>query len=312
MGIKRNMIEIYFKTEQDVEMSLIQDYRRGSFIYVKQANLEDLEKIDELLSHEIGDIHASIDKYEVPRIEQHVDITLLFTRHPGEQEIGLHTEPLTLILTKDYLIAITPYVNPIIEHMLLLAPPASTTFKEQLLLYLLVRISHYFTTSIKQVRHSILLHEQPSRMIDSDAIIDLTKNEEVLNQYLTALVSMRNLLQALTSHHYIDLPERERDMLQDVLISISQSEDLCRVNVKSIRSLRDSYQIIFTNDVSKTIKRLTAITIILSIPTMVASIYGMNIPLPYQHAVHAFPIVMGCAAMICMFATFLFYKNRWL
>jgi len=138
------------------------------------------------------------------------------------------------------------------------------------------------------------------------------KNEEVLNQYLTSLVAMRNLLQALTSHHYIDLPEREKDVLQDTLISISQSEELCRVNVKSIRSLRDSYQIIFTNDVSKTIKRLTAITIILSIPTMVASIYGMNIPLPFQHAVHAFPIVMGCAATICLFAMFLFYKNRWL
>jgi magnesium transporter len=306
------MIEIYFKTEKDAEISQITDFRKGSFIYVKQANLEDLDKIDELLAHEIGDIHASIDKYEVPRVEKHGDILLLFTRHPGDQELGLHTEPLTFILTKDYLIAITPYINPIIEHTLLLAPPSTTTQKEQLLLYLLVRISHQFTTSIKQVRHSILLHEQPTRMIDSEAIIALTKNEEVLNQYLTALVAMRNVGQALTTHHYIDLPERERDVLQDVLISISQSEDLCRVNVKSIRSLRDSYQIIFTNDVSKTIKRLTAITIILSIPTMVASIYGMNIPLPYQHAVHAFPIVMGAASMICLFAFFLFYKNRWL
>ena len=306
------MIKIYIKTEKDAELNQIQDYRQGSFIYVKQANLDDLDQVDHLLLHEIGDIHGSIDKYEVPRVEQHGKNILLFTRHPGNQEIGLHTEPLTLIMNPNYLIAISPYENPIIDHILTLAPPDTTTQKSQFLLYLLTRISHQFTTSIKQVRHSILLHERPSRMINSQAIIDLTKNEEVLNQYLTALLSMRNLLEALTTHHYFDLTEQEKDELKDILISISQSEDLCRVNVKSIHSLRDSYQIIFTNDVNKTIKRLTAITILLSIPTVITSIFGMNIPLPFQHTDHAFSIVMGGAALICIFAAITFYKNRWL
>ena len=247
-----------------------------------------------------------------PAIERHGENLLLFTRHPGEQEIGLHTEPLTLILTKNYLIAISPYINPIIEHMLVINPPETTTQKSTFLLYLLIRISNQFTTSIKQVRHSILLHEQPSRMIDNDAIIALTQNEEILNQYLTALVSMRNLFDILTAHRYLDLSEKENDILQDTLIAISQSEELCRVNVKSIRSLRDSYQIIFTNDVSKTIKRLTAITIILSIPTMIASIYGMNILLPMRENPNAFPIILSCAILSSIFATLIFMKNRWL
>lgn len=306
------MIEIFLKKEQDNEFHLIPDFCPGCFIYVKNAKLEDLEKIDQLLSHEVGDIHGSIDKYEVPRMEKHGDNLVLFMRHPGEQDIGLHTEPLTLLLTKNYLIAISPYSNPLIDHMLQVNLEMTSTEHSKFLFYLLARCSHLFNTSIKQVRHSILLHEDPSKMIDSNAIISLAKDEEILNQYLTALVSMRNLLETLYSHHYLDLTEKERDQLQDLVVGISQSEELCHVNVKNIRSLRDSYQIIFTNDVNKTIKRLTAITIILSIPTMIASIYGMNVTLPFKDYSHMFLIILGCAIITSVAAMLIFIKNRWL
>jgi magnesium transporter len=306
------MIEIYLKTKQDNEFNRIQKFCPGCFIYVKQASLEDLEQIDQLVSHEIGDIHSSIDKYEIPRVEKHGENLILFTRHPGEPEIGLHTEPLTLILTPNYLIAITPHINPIIDHVLLLNADVTTVEKSKFLLYLLIRITNQFSISIKQVRHSILLHEQPSRMIESDAIIALTKNEEILNQYLTALVPMRNLFSILTTHRFIDLSDKDHDVLQDNLFAISQSEELCRVNVKSIRSLRDSYQIIFTNDVSKTIKRLTAITILISIPTMIASIYGMNVIVPLRDHPHAFLIITSFTIISCIFALMVFMKNRWL
>jgi magnesium transporter len=149
-------------------------------------------------------------------------------------------------------------------------------------------------------------------MIDNNTIIELTKNEEILNQYLTALVSVRSVLGALTAHRMIELTEKDRDILQDILFGINQSEELCRVNVKSIRSLRDSYQIIFTNDVSKTIKRLTAITILISIPTMIASIYGMNIILPLRDNPNAFLFIGIAALLSCTFAVLLFIKNRWL
>jgi magnesium transporter len=306
------MIEAYLKTEHDIEFRRVAEFCPGCFIYVKQASLEDLEKIDQLVSRQIGDIHGSIDKYEVPRLERHGKNLLLFTRHPGEEETGLYTEPLTLILTQNYLIAISPYINPIINHILVFNPDETTTQKSKLLLYLLIRISNQFSTSIKQVRHSILLHEQPAQMIDNNAIIALTQNEEILNQYLTALVSMRNLFGVLTTHRVIDFSEKDHDVLQDTLFAISQSEELCRVNVKSIRSLRDSYQIIFTNDVSKTIKRLTAITIIISIPTMIASIYGMNIALPLRENPHAFLVIGAVALLTCVLAAGIFLKNRWL
>ncbi|MBU6447011.1 MAG: magnesium transporter CorA family protein, partial [Verrucomicrobia bacterium] len=79
-----------------------------------------------------------------------------------------------------------------------------------------------------------------------------------------------------------------------------------------IRSLRDSYHIIFTNDVNRTIKLLTAVTIIFTIPTIVASIYGMNVALPFQGKAYAFVLLMAITLAFSIVAVILFRKNRWL
>lgn len=304
------MMEIYFKTIRDTEFKRVEELRAGCWIYVREATLDDLAPIAQISSLELSDLKDSLDKYEVPRIERHKDTIILFTRYPGEGDPGLHTEPLTIILTSTYLITISPNSSHIIDNLLVMHLHIATTQKAKLLLYILLRITQEFTTSIKRSRSVILLHEEGK--IDSEAIVLLTKNEDTLNQYLTSLVPMRNVLETLATERYLNLYEKDLDLLQDLMIAIRQSEDLCRVNVKGIRSLRDSYQIIFTNDVNRTIKRLTAITIIFSIPTMIASMYGMNVSLPFQTAPLAFIGVISFASFCCLCAVILFLKNRWL
>ena len=106
--------------------------------------------------------------------------------------------------------------------------------------------------------------------------------------------------------------EADLDLLEDLMIAMHQSEDICSVNIKSIRSLRDSYHIIFTNDVNRTIKLLTAVTIVFTIPTIIASIYGMNVGLPFQGKPHAFAIIMGITFAVSLVTVGLFRRNRWL
>jgi magnesium transporter len=306
------MIEIYFKALREGTFERIKEPQAGCWISVKSATQKDLEQISKDCSLELADIRDSLDKYEISRLERQGDSLIFFTRHPGDQEPGLYTEPLTIILTPSYLISISPYSSKIVEQILTLNVNFTTTQRSQLLLYILLRITQEFTASIKRVLQVILIYKEPTGSVDSNAIIVLTKSEEILNQYLTSLVPLRNLMEMLSTDRYITLYEKDLDLLEDSMISIRQSEDLCRVNVKSIRSLRDSYQIIFTNDVNKTIKRLTALTILFSIPTMIASIYGMNIPIPYQTYAHAFPVVIGTAIFTCLLAILVFRRNRWL
>jgi magnesium transporter len=306
------MIEIYFKTIRDADFKKINDFRAGSWIYVSEARLDDLTKISEITGLDLIEIRDSLDKYELPRIERAGENILLFVRHPGEMEPGLYTQTLTLILTNSYVIAITPHKSEIIEQLLSTSTSLGTTQKGKLLLQILLKITQDFTNGIKRVRNAILNHEQAMKIVDSNAIIVLTKNEEILNQYLTALVPMRNLLETVSSNRHVPLHEKDVSLVDDLMIAIRQSEDVCRVNIKSIRSLRDSYQIIFTNDVNRTIKLLTALTIIFTIPTITASLYGMNVALPLQQYKYAFWLILGLTGLAATFAIWLFQRKRWL
>jgi magnesium transporter len=306
------MLEIYFKAFRDSEFQRVIDFRPGSWIYAKEANLEDLSKIAEATKMDISDLRDSLDKFELPRIEHIDDNILFFVRHPGNNEFGLYTETLTMLITNSFVIAISPHRSEIIENLLAANTTLGTTQKSKLILSILLKITHEYTNSIKRVRASILGAEEPPKIVDSNAIVVLTKNEEILNQYLTSLVPMRNLLETMASGRYMNFYEADLDLLEDIMIAMHQSEDVCSVNIKSIRSLRDSYHIIFTNDVNRTIKLLTAVTIIFTIPTTVASVYGMNVALPFQGKSYAFLLIMGITLAASVIAVALFRRNRWL
>jgi len=306
------MLEIYFKAFRDSEFQRIPDFRSGSWIYAKEANLEDLSKIAEATKIDLADIRDSLDKFELPRMEHIDDNILFFVRHPGSNEYGLYTETLTLIITNTLVIAISPHRSEIIENLIATNTTLGSTQKSKLILSVLLKITQEYSNSIKRVRASILGAEDPPKIVDSNAIVVLTKNEEILNQYLTSLVPMRNLLETMASGRHMNFYEADLDLLEDIMIAMHQSEDVCSVNIKSIRSLRDSYHIIFTNDVNRTIKLLTAVTIIFTIPTTVASVYGMNVALPFQGKSYAFLLIMGITFAASVIAVALFRRNRWL
>lgn len=306
------MIEIFFKTIRSAQFQKIEEFRVGSWVSVTDATVDDLQQIAELTGLEFADLKDALDKYEIPRIEHQEGNILVFTRHPYEEEMGLYTSTLSIILTKTYVITISPKSSEVIEKILKHNLELGTTQKSKLLFHVLLRITQDFNTSIKRVRYKVLEQEKEIQNVDAEAIIALTKNEEILNQYLTSLVPMRSVLEAISSGRYVHLYEKDYDLLQDLSIGIKQSEDLCRVNIKSIRSLRDSYQIIFTNDVNKTIKRLTAITIIFTIPTIIASMYGMNVGLPIEKNPYAFFVILSATVLVSLVSVVVFLKKRWL
>ncbi len=306
------MIDIYFKTIRDEAFKQIQDFRIGSWIHVSDATMDDLTKISNICNVEINDILDSIDKYEIPRIEHLNGNVIIYSRHSSEQEAGLHTSTLTIILTNNFIITIAPFKSHIVDALINSRTKHTTTQKSKLLLYLLLKTTQDFTTKIKGVRNAVIEQENKMKNVTSKAIAILTKNEEVLNQYLSSLVPLRNLLQAITTGRYVSLYEEDYDLLDDLTTAIKQSEDICSVSIKSIRSLRDSYQILFTNDVNKTMKLLTAITIIFTIPTIIASIYGMNVQLPLEKNPYAFLIIINITILISLVCVYVFARKRWL
>jgi magnesium transporter len=306
------MLQYYYKTVRDDEFQLIPQIREGCWIYVDEATSDDLTTLAQLLNLEQIDLQDCLDKFEVPRIERIQSTVLIFTRYPTEYETGLYTSTLTIILAPHYMATVTPHKSTLISNFLLQKNKHSTLQKSKLLIALLLKITQEFTAHIRRVRHTVLRQEKEMITVDSEDITELTRSEEVLNQYLSALIPLHTVLDAIISGRYTNLYEKDQDLLEDLRNAVKQSEDLCSISLKSIRSLRDSYQIIFTNNLHKTIKLLTALTILLNIPTMIASLYGMNVELPLASHPFAFLYIIGATGFAMVLAFLYFQRKRWL
>lgn len=306
------MIKIYIKSESDAEFTEVQTPQPGCWIHIDDATTGDINEISELIELEYTDIYDSLDRYEIPRIERIKEHVIIYSRHPSELAQGLYTTTLTIILTKDYFITICPTKSRLVENFIAQRPKISPDQKSKFLIFILLKITQEFTLQIKRTRTNVLKQEKVLSFIDSRDITNLTINEEILNQYISTLVPFRSVLEAVTSGKYTFLYDKDQELLEDLLNASIQSEDLCTVNLRSIRSLRDSYQIIFTNQLNKTIKLLTALTIILSIPTMVASLYGMNVDLPIAKNPLAFIYICVFITGLSFLSLLVFQRKKWL
>lgn len=306
------MLHYYLKNARDEKFQPIPAKKEGCWIHIEEANHQDVALLSEYLGLEQSDLTDCLDKFEMPRIEKIEATVLIFTRYPSELESGLYTSTLAIILSPHYLSTVSPNKCSLIESFLLSKNKLSTLQKSKLLISILLKITQEFTIHIRRVRQNVLRQEKEMITVVSEDITELTKNEEILNQYMSALAPLSNVLETITLGRYTNLYEKDQDLVEDLLNTIRQSENLCEISLKSIRSLRDSYQIIFTNNLNKIIKLLTALTILFNIPTMISSFYGMNVALPFQHFPLAFLWIIAITGFLIMATVFYFQRKKWL
>ena len=308
------MIEYFFKTAEDEHFLPLTTPCEGCWIYAEETTTADLDQICQITGLEYSDLQDSLDRYEIPRIEKVDHHVLIFSRHPIELDIavGLYTATLTMILSPHYFITISPQRNHLIRNFIGKKTKISTLQSSQLIINLLMRITQEFTSQIRKVRYNVLTQEKEMINVESEDISSLTRHEEILNQYLSTLEPMREVLEGITTGKYTVLYENEQELIEDLRNAVNQSENLCSIAVKTIRSLRDSYNIIFTNNLHKTIKLLTSLTIIFNIPTMIASLYGMNVELPLSQRTYSFLFILSMITVLSAVALIVFKRKKWL
>lgn len=306
------MIDIYFKTIKDRLFKKIEADRVGTWINIEDATTEDLAKVSALTRLDVADFHDSLDSYEIPRIERQEGNTILFVRSPDPDDTENFTELLTIIISEKYIITISASKNKIISRLLDQKLTVATTQKSKLLIQILLRIYQSYNLEIKNVRNIVLKSRSAAKKVKNADLIEFAESEDVLNQYISALVPMNNVLEAVRGGKYINLYEEDEDILQDLLIAGKQAVDICIVNIKSIKSLRDSYQAVFSNNLNKIIKLFTALTIILEIPMIMTGLFGMNVPLPFQENVFGFIYVVMITITISLTILVIFWIKKWL
>lgn len=309
------MLDIYFKNEKGNRLENIDQVRDGVWINASHLEHDDLEKLASMTDLDLLDLQDVLDLHELPRIERQEKTLLFFVRIPREQiddkEI-IHTTPLTFIITEKYFISLALFEDKVIKDILKNSLVIATSQKAKLLIYIFLKISQRFTLRVREVNNLVASQKKKIENIKDSDINELIRYEDLLNQYISALLPVRGVFENIVAGNYFQLEEEDNDLLNDMIISIRQSAEICQVNLKSIKSLRDSYQILFTNKLNRTIQFLTAFTIIMTIPTIVASLFGMNVTLPFATHPLAFVFVLLISFLTVGIFMVVFYKKKWL
>jgi magnesium transporter len=141
-------------------------------------------------------------------------------------------------------------------------------------------------------------------------IFDLLSLQKSLVYFTTSLRSNEAVLQKLSRTKTIKMYEEDADLLEDVLVENRQASEMAKIYTDILTGMMDAFTSVISNNLNRVMKLLTAITIVLSIPTIVFSFWGQNVALPFQDFVYAFPITIVVALVISATLAVVFWRKR--
>jgi len=306
------MINIYYRNIKEKALHKLDEFRAGSWIYVEKPTQEEIDQLTKDFGLDEGLLRDATDLFEVPRLEVEDDIVYIYTRFPFSENEQILTSPVLIAAGGNFVLTISDRPLPGLERFLEHKIDFYTTQKVKFLLILFSHINSYYNSFLHSTRRKIRSMIVQLEKINNRDIIQFVSFESLLHDFLSALVPTKSILNNLLSGKHFKLYEEDKDLIEDLLLSNTQLIELSQNNLRTIVNIREGYSTIMTNNLNRIIKLFTSLTVILTIPTMIASIYGMNINLPLANNPLAFIIIMTSIIIISIILLIIFIKNDWL
>ncbi len=305
------MITFYQKTITTKKLKTFPEFKVGSWVHVEDPTEADFNTLADTLQLDRGLLSDATDPYEVPRVEVDGGVTYIFTRIPYEEEGKIYTAPVLLGLADSFVFTVSrkklTFFNRFIDGKIEFHTTQKVRFLLQILAGVDAEYARFITLINKEVRR---LSARLSGTIENRDIIRFVNFEAILNDLLDALVPTNSALSKLLSGKFLTLREEDKEFAEDVYLSNGQLVDLCRSNLRAIMNIRNAYSTIMTNNLNRVIKLLTALTIIFMIPNIIAGVYGMNVPLPFQGSPYAFWIIAVAGGVMTGGALWIFKSKE--
>jgi magnesium transporter len=309
------MITIYKNTENG--LTTLTEPIAGCWINVIDPKTEEIAWLQKLgIPHDY--ITYSLDVDERPRTERENGDLLILLRIPvffGQTvDVPYTTVPLGIILTEHYLITVCKRENEILHEFAAgRARDLKTGKRQRFLLRILLSTAAKYLTHLREINKVVdTLEDQLQLSTRNKEVLELLKYQKSLTYFTTALKSNELMMERLQRSQIFKTYPEDEELLEDVLTENQQAIEMTNISSNILSSMMDAFASIISNNLNTVMKFLASITIILSLPTMIASFFGMNVGLPLNQHPLAFGGILVVSLVISILVAFLFVRRDWL
>jgi magnesium transporter len=310
------MITIHKSTDTGLEV--VDRPTKGCWINMIDPSVEETRQIAQDLDLDPATIRSPLNREVIPRAEKIDSALHVLVRIPHAQSAGASipyvTLPLRIIVTDRSVITICKQ-----EHDLLgdlddsHREDLSTAKAHRFVLHMLWSIANSFTRYLNDLNQAVdRLEDRLQRSLQNREVLALLRYQKSLVHFTTALKTNGLMLERLQRADLLELKPADADLLDDVITENHEAMEMAGVASDILAQMMDAFASIISNNLNVVMKFLAAITVILIIPQIVATFYGMNLNLPLDEEPLAFLVLVGLSILSSAIVGYFFWKKDWL
>jgi magnesium transporter len=259
----------------------------------------------------------SLDIDERSRYEEEDNVRLIVVKTPTENnsfndsDAYYITIPVCIILTHNQIVTVNSFENPAIKSFLNTFQNRNTGKRNMMVLKIFEKIVKDFMEHLKAINQKRNLLEQELYSANkNEQLLQLLRIQKSLVYFVTALRSNELLFMKLVRTDFLLLTVEEKEILEDLIVDTSQALEMANIYTNILSSTMDAYASIIANNQNLVLKRLAVITIVLTFPVLIASLFGMNVPNGFEGSPYAFYIVAVLSLTISVLVGWFFLRKK--
>ena len=311
------MVKIYNTDIETNKFEEIKEFKKGSWINLTNPSESEIRKVCEGVNIEEDFIRYALDIEEKARIDDDEDEnTILFVIdvpliEKSEENDSYITMPLGMIVVRDdFFITVSLKRNKIIEEFEKRKIKNFQTYKKTRFIFQILYLnSSYYLNYLKRINKETEIAEYILKnSMKNKELLKLLSLEKGLVYFTTSLKSNELVMEKTLRGKIVKLYEEDEEILEDAITENRQAIEMAQIYTNILNGTLDAYASIISNNLNGVMKFLTSVTIILAVPTMISSFWGMNVELPFQNSKVGFIIMIAIAVVTTLIVTW--WLNR--
>ncbi len=309
------MIEIFKSVNGKITPSDYTD--KNIWISLTNPTIDEINQIRDRYLIEEDFLKAALDTEEVSRLEQEEDQTLILINASqrtttDDFELSYNTIPTGIILANDILITVT--IEKINSLEIFKKNPkmrVNVGKRTRFTMQIIYEMTAQYLLDLRKIdKYTDEIETKLYKNMKNDYLFNLLALEKNLTYFITALRTNEQVINRVIRYKVLEIFEDDKDLIDDVIIELKQAQEMATINSKVIRSIRDAFSAIISNNLNSVMKILASFTIILTVPTMIYSFFGMNTNLGlFSSGNHGTTIILSFSLLISVILYFIM-KNK--